>query len=279
MRFERFPGRGPATVGFAIFALLVAGQLNFLLLGKSRQQTFASAHEACHALFHAVQNNDEQAVLDILGAGKEIVRSDDEEQEKLERELFIQKYQEMHRLVREPDGTTVLYIGAENWPFPVPLISKNGAWSFDSKTGMKEVLFRRVGENEVTAIQVCHALILAAKQDKTNPQADDSVSQYAQGFISTEGGEASSPLPFHGYYFRILRSNAPAGANTDTSSGRMSGGFAVVAYPAEYRSSGVTTFIVNQDNVVYQKDLGPNTAKRAKAMTSYNPDSTWHAAE
>src|SRR5207302_7990831 len=194
------------------------------------------------ALFAAVQRHDERAVTEILGAGTELVSSDDKVQDTLDREQFVQKYQEMHRLVQEPRGVTALYIGAENWPFPIPLVSRNGAWRFDSYDGANDIRFRRIGENEVTAIGICHALVAR----ETNPGAN-------------------RPVPFHGYYFRTLSKSA--------------GGFAAIAYPALYRSSGVMTFIVNQEDVVYEKDLGPNTAKAASAMTTAHLDATWTPAE
>jgi len=291
MRFEKFLGRGiAATVAFTTFVLLVVGCSRWCLAQQSRPKTFSSAEEASRSLFVAVQNHDEQAVEAILGAEKEVAWSGDESVDNLERERFSQKYQEMHRLIQEPDGTTVLYIGAENWPFPFPLLSKNGAWYFDSGAGRQEVLFRHIGKNEVTAIQTCSALVLAEKQSKTKPDADDPVSQYAQSFVSTglnAGHDVATTqdkdsAPFHGYYFRLLTrqgKNAPGGAKSYISNGKMIGGCAFIAYPAEYRSSGVITFIVNQDGVVYEKDLGPNTAKLAKAMTTYNPDRTWHEAK
>jgi hypothetical protein len=166
-------------------------------------------------------------------------------------------------------------------------VSAGGVWYFDSAAGAEEVLFRRIGENEAAAIYVCDALVLAKRQHKTRPDGDDSVGQYpteARSVIRalatgarSSGSVAQNKAPpsFHGYYFRALaRQGKTAPANAKTSSG-----FAFIAYPIEYRSSGVMTFIVNQDDVVYERDLGPNTAKLAKAMTEYNPDSTWNAAE
>jgi hypothetical protein len=291
MRFEKFMDRRlGATVAFITFALLVAGCAPWCLAQQPRPKTFSSCEEASRALLVAVQNQDQQALTEILGAGRESVLSGDEVQDQLDRDLFIQKYQQMHRLVREPDRTTVLYIGAENWPFPFPLVSENSAWYFEPEAGRQEVLFRRIGENEVTAIQTCSALVLAAKQPQTKPDADDPVSRYAQSLVRT-GRDASNPVPasrdkdsdpFHGYYFRRLTrqgKNAPGGVKNYNSNTEKTGGFAFVAYPVEYRSSGVTTFIINQDGVVYEKDLGPNTAKLAKAMTAYHPDRTWHAAK
>src|SRR2546427_5111808 len=266
-----------------VFALLVGGYPHFCVAQKSGAKTFPSAAEASQALFLAVQNEDEKAVEEILGVRSELVSCGDEAEDKLERERFVEKYQQMHRLVWEPDQTTVLYIGAENWPFPVPLVSSNGAWHFDSQLGMDEVLFRRIGENETTAIQTSHALVQAEKQTGTKLGDDDPINQYASNFVHAENGgtatQNNNPGPFHGYYFRILTRQGKGGAKHYISDGKMTGGFAFVAYPVEYRSSGVLTFIVDQNNVVYEKELGPHTQKVAKAMTGYNPGSSWHAAE
>src|SRR5229473_7077886 len=152
------------------FALLIAGYSQMSLAQKSGPETFSSPGKATSALFQAVQNGDEEAVERILGAGKEVTSSNDEIEDKLERERFSQKYQEMHRLVREPDGSTVLYIGAENWPFPIPLVSKNGVWYFDSDTGVQEILFRTIGENETAAIQVCHVLAKAKAKERSETE-------------------------------------------------------------------------------------------------------------
>ena len=262
-------------------ALLVVGYSQFSLAQKSGPETFSSPWKASNALFQAVQNSDEEAVERILGAGKEVTSSSDEIEDKLERERFSQKYQEMHRLVREPDGSTVLYIGAENWPFPIPLVSKNGAWYFDSDTGTLEILFRTVGENETTAIQVCHALAKAKDVNETETTGDDSIRKYVQILVS--GGTASAvstardiqkeSSPFHGYYFRVVTSSRVGGTG-----GKKTGAVALVAYPAEYRSSGVMTFIVTKNGTVYEKDLGSKTTTVAKKLER-GPDSSWHPAE
>jgi hypothetical protein len=280
-----FGQRIARAVVFTAFAVVIGGYAQLCVAQKSGAKTFPSAAEASQALFLAVQNEDEKAAEEILGAGSELVSCGDEVEDKLERKHFVEKYQQMHRLVREPDETTVLYIGAENWPFPVPLVSSNGAWHFDSQLGMDEVLFRRIGENETTAIQTSHALVQAEKQAGTRQEGDDPISRYASNFVGAEnGGPATqdNPGPFHGYNFRILTrqgKNVPGEAKGYISDGKMTGGFAFVAYPVDYRSSGVLTFIVDQNNVVYEKDLGPNTEKVAKAMTRFNPGSSWHAAE
>src|SRR6266403_3354164 len=170
-------------------AVLVVGYSQFSLAQQSGPETFSSPWKASSALFQAVQNSDEEAVERILGAGKEVTSSGDDAEDKLERERFSQKYQEMHRLVRGPDGSTVLYIGAENWPFPIPLVSKNGTWFFDSDSGMQEIMFRTVGENESAAIQVCHALAKPEERSDTEITGDDSIRKYVQSLVS--GGTAS----------------------------------------------------------------------------------------
>ena len=255
----------------AAIALFVGGS-QLSRAQKTEPKTFSSPGEASNALFQAVQNGDEEAVERILGASKEVTSSSDETEDKLERERFSQKYQEMHRLVREPDGSTVLYIGAENWPFPIPLVSKNGAWFFDSDTGTQEILFRTVGENETTAIQVCHAVA------KTETPRDDSIRKYVQSLVS--GGTASAvstakdlekeSSPFHGYYFRVVTNSARGGKKT--------GDVALVAYPAEYRSSGVMTFMVTRNGTVYEKDLGSKTTTVARKLER-GPNSSWQIAQ
>jgi len=261
-------------------------------------------------LVTAAQNNDEKAMLEILGpAEKQIVSSGDETEDAESRANFVQKYQEMHRLVKEPDGTVVLYIGAANWPTPIPLVNKGNSWYFDTEAGKKEILYRRVGRNEMSAIRVCQELVAAEKEYRSERQI-----AYAQKIFSDEGqhnglywkvaeGEPQSPIgplvawavaeanaksrgepptPYRGYYYHILTrqgKNGPGGAKSYVVNGKMTAGFAFVAYPAEYRSSGVMTFIVSEDGVVYQKDLGRKTEVLAKAMKEYNPDSTWQKAE
>src|SRR5213080_866791 len=217
-------------VALAVSALLTLGYARLSFGQKSEPKTFSSPAEASNALFQAVKNADEQALEAILGAGKEVTSSSDEVEDTLERERFSQKYQEMHRLVREPDGTTVLYIGAENWPFPIPLVSKNGRWYFDPETGTQEILFRRVGENETTAIQVCRALLTAEKQPETKATSDDPIDQYAQKLLSavtvtagTTTRATSQQQLFSGYYFRILQGQSAKTAAASTAS-RASGG-------------------------------------------------------
>ncbi len=229
-------------------------------------------------------------------------------------EDFIRRYEQMHRVVMEPDQTVTLYIGADNWPMPIPVVkNSNGAWYFDTETGMKEILYRRIGRNENDAIEVLYTLVDAQHDYASETHDGDKTKHYAMKFISTEGkqdglywktsdNETPSPIgpllvvasgegyamkqgqqaPFHGYYFRILTRQGPAakgGARDYVVNGQLTRGFAFVAYPAEYRNSGVMSFIVNQDGVVYEKDLGQDTEKLAAAMSEYNPDKTWAPAD
>ncbi|HVR27692.1 MAG TPA: DUF2950 family protein [Candidatus Polarisedimenticolia bacterium] len=287
MKLEGFKVRLAWMFASTVLLLLMVGVLLVAVgyVGSSFAQgvqpkTFSSPAEASSALFQAAQKEDEPALEAILGAGKEVTSSSDDVEDKLERERFSQKYQEMHRLVREPDGSTVLYIGAENWPFPIPLVSKNGAWYFDSKTGMQEIKFRRVGENEVTAIQVCNAFVMAKKQGETKAAGeDDSISQYVQGLLSAgaTNGDSNESSPFHGYYYRIVTGNSAPASDSDVAGGTKRDGLVLIAYPADYRSSGVKTFIVSRDNLVYEKDLGPKTATVAPSIRARS--SSWHAAD
>jgi len=274
------------------------------------QKTFSSAEEASKALVAAAQSNDEKAMLEILGPeGKEIVSSGDEIEDAQNRANFVHKYQQMHRLVKEPNGTTMLYIGAENWPAPIPLVSKGNSWYFDTEAGKKEILYRRIGRNEISTIRVCEELVAAQKEYYSTQH-----NEYAQKIFSDEGqhnglywkagdgepqspigplvasavaegyvkGRAGPPTPYHGYLYHVLNSqgkSAPAGAKSYIVNGKMTEGFAFVAYPAEYRSSGVMTFIVGVDGVVYQKDLGKRTEALAKPMKEYNPGPGWQKAE
>jgi hypothetical protein len=269
-----------STVVFLLLVgllLLVVGLAGSSLAGSSFAQdsqlkTFSSPTEASDALFQAAQKEDEPGLEAILGAGKQVTSSSDEVEDKLEREQFSQKYQEMHRLVQEPDGTTVLYIGAENWPFPIPLVSKNGEWYFDSKTGAQEILFRRIGENEAVAIQVCEEFALTKKDQEPKPPSYDPITQFAQDLVSADAtndaanANRNSSAPFHGYYFRIVDGNSAAASSRNASGGGKKTHLVLVAYPAEYRSSGVKTFIITRHDIVDEKDLGPNTTTVAPGI-------------
>jgi hypothetical protein len=278
---------GPNRVAaLSVLALLVAGISQLSFAQKSGSETFSSPWKASSALFQAVQNSDEEALERILGAGKEVTSSSDEIEDKLERERFSEKYQEMHRLVREPDGSTVLYIGAENWPFPIPLVSKDGVWFFDSDTGTQEILFRRIGENETTAIEVCEEFALAKKEGdakavrNAKASSQDPITRFAEGLVmagtlnavnNTRPTADKESYLFHGYYFQQVTDDSAAGNNR--------GGVVVLAaYPADYRSSGVKTFMVTKSGIVYEKDLGSTRTILAKDFKR-GPDSSWRVAE
>jgi hypothetical protein len=301
----------PGLLKIAVLAtLLLACFLTDSAAQQRGQKTFSSPEEASTGVVAALQNNDEKAMLEILGPdAKQIVSSGDPIEDAESHANFVRKYQEMHRFFREPDGSVTLYIGAENWPTPIPLVMKGNVWFFDTEAGKREVLFRRIGRNEYSAIRVCQELLAAQKEYYAMQH-----NEYAKQIFSDEGqhnglywtvsdSEPQSPIgplvasavaegyvkgkdapstPYRGYFFHSLArqgKDAPGGSKSYIVEGRMTEGFAFVAYPAEYRSSGVMTFIVNQDGVVYQKDLGKKTEALGKAMKEYNPDSSWHKAE
>lgn len=296
-----------ATVLFLLSAVCSAQQGN--------EKTFSSPGDAVLALYNAVKSNDSQALSSILGSNSgPIIHTGDDVADKKMGTDFIRRYEQMHRVVMEPDQTVTLYIGADNWPIPIPLVKNDkGAWYFDTEAGKQEILYRRVGRNENDAIDVLHTLVDAQHDYASVTHDGDKTKHYAMKFISDEGkqnglywktndNENPSPVgpllvsssnegyvlkqgqqaPFHGYYFRILTKQGAAakgGARDYVVSGQLTRGFAFVAYPAEYRNSGVMTFIVNQDGVVYEKDLGSDTTKLAAEMFTYNPDSTWRPAD
>lgn len=306
-------------MSFARFSALV---LLGLFLGSSfmpalaqqpGQRTFTSREEASRALFAALQAQDEQSPLSILGpGGKDVLSSGDSAEDSDARVGFVVKYQEMHRFVTEPNGTVTLVIGAENWPFPIPLVNHHGSWYFDTDAGKGEILFRRIGRNELAAMDACRDLVEAQKQYFARAPGDQP-RQFARKLVSDEGqhnglywhgadDEFDSPInpliayarqnlptdqvgehvPFNGYMFRVLTGqgrHAPGGAKNYIVGGKMSAGFAFVAYPVDYRSSGVMTFIVDQSGGIYEKDLGPKTTKLAQAMTTFDPDSSWVKVE
>lgn len=304
-----------ATAILAIMAatMLLSSSLSFAQ--QSNEKTFASPGAAALALYNAAKNHDDQAASAIFGSNaNDILHTGDEVADKNMAAAFVTHYDKMHRVVLESDGDATLYIGAENWPFPIP-IAKNssGAWYFDTEAGKKEILYRRIGRNENDAIDILHSLADAQLDYASQPHDGGAAGQYAMKFISDDGkqnglywktteseqpspigpllvtaaGEGyamkqGQPTPYHGYYYRMLTKQGAAakgGAKDYVVNGQMTKGFAFVAYPAEYRNSGVMTFIVNQDGVVYEKDLGTDTAKIAAAMTDYNPDKTWNKVD
>lgn len=277
------------------------------------QLTFATPQAAADALTKATGDYDVASLLQIFGAdGKDFVESADEVQSKNRAQSFAELAKaktEVKLDVSDPNVARIV-VGDQDWPFPVPLVKKNGKWIFDSKAGRKEILYRRIGANELDAIQVCRGYVEAQKEYAQTVHDDSGVNQYAQKIISTPGrqdglywrnadgtsdgpigeavakaieeGYSSKSEPYHGYYFKILKGQGPAapnGAIDYVIQGVMIGGFALIAAPAEYRVTGVKTFIVNQDGIVYQKDLGPNTLELAKQIDVYNPDKTWQVTD
>ena len=312
---KQFPAvRCVTLLGLMILvALFVSFTVPHAAAQQATQRTFDSPGNAVAAMFDAAKTGDMNALMQIFGPeSKELLASGDPVADKDTRELVVKKYEEMHRLVTEPNKSVTLYIGAENWPFPIPIVEKNKVWFFDTAKGKQEVLFRRIGRNETFTIGTLRSLADAQNEYAGTTHDHDSTKQYAQKILSDEGkhnglywktspGEPASPIgpliaqatregyekgatavPFHGYYYRILTSqgkDAHGGAMSYMTNGKLTKGFAFIAFPAEYRNSGVVTFIVSKDGQVYEKDLGTNTANIAPGITDFNPDKTWSVAE
>lgn len=278
-------------------------------------QQFDSADAAIEALVSAARGGDKEKLLEILGPeGQDVVSSGDEVADKNAREGFMEAYDKAHKLETEGDDFAVLLLGEDDWPFPIPVVkTEDGKWEFDTEGGMEEILIRRIGRNELSAIEAARGYIkaqedyLALNPDGKTPPA------YAQRIMSspgqkdglywpTEEGAADSPLskkfaeiieegykpdgvnpiPYHGYYFRILKSQgegAEGGARDYVEDGRMTGGYALIAFPAEYNNSGIMTFIVNQDSHVLEKDLGEDTVEIAGKIDTFAPDDSWEPAQ
>jgi hypothetical protein len=277
---------------------------------QPQQKTFGTPQQAADAMILAVKNNDVTALLEIFGpAGKDFVSTGDDVQDKNSRASFAALAQEKMHVEIDPHNPNraTLSVGNEDWPTPVPIVKQGGKWHFDSQAGRTEILDRRIGENELDVISICRGYAEAQKDYAEQIHDNSGVNQYAQRIISTPGkqdglawknpdgswggpvGEAvakalaegytNKSQPYHGYHFKTLKGQGPAaplGQLDYVVNGVMIGGFALVAWPAEYRVTGVQTFIVSYDGMVYQKDLGPDTAKIAAAMERYNPDKTWH---
>lgn len=274
------------------------------------ERTFDSAAAAGDALFEATLRNDEAAMDAVLGPdAKDLVSSGDATADQNARDNFVAKYRQMHRIGLDRERRTVLYIGAENWPFPIPLVEHDNQWEFDTASGRQEILFRRIGRNEASAIQICEELAAAQEEYFAKSHDGGAPREYAQHFVSspgkhdglfwaTTGDEAESPIgpllafatseatskeahngptPFHGYYFRLLKAQgaaAPGGARSFIVDGKMTRGFAFLAYPAEYQSSGVMSFLIGPDRIVRQRNLGPDP-EVAKEITDFDPDKGW----
>ena len=313
MRQKKLPYKTKLSDVLRIAALVTPLLASFAVGSVAQQQgqkTFSSPEEASKTLVAALQNNDEKGVLEILGTdARHIVSSGDPTEDAESHATFVRKYEEMHRFFKEPDGSVTLYIGAENWPTPIPLAMKGNLWFFDTEAGKREILFRRIGRNEYSAIRICQELVAAQneyyamqhneyarqiysdegqhnglywKVSEGEPQSPIGplvASAVAEGYVK---GDGTPPSPYRGYFFHALMrqgKHALSGAKNYIVNGKMTEGFAFVAYPAEYRSSGVMTFIVNEDGTVYQKDLGKKTEALGKAMQEFNPDSSWSKAE
>jgi len=274
-------------------------------------KTFPSAQAAAEALLGAVTNEDAEAAMAILGPeGKELVYSGDPTADRDTRKMFVEAAKQQTILAPLSDTVVFLQVGPDAWPFPIPIVKGAKGWSFDTKAGKEELLSRRIGRNELRAIALSRGFV-TAELDYARTSAAGGPGPYAQRLISSDGardglywpakdGEPQSPLgplaaeaaregyaaptadagprPFHGYYFKILTAqgeHAPGGARSYLVDGKMTGGFALVAWPAEYRASGIMTFVVNQNGIVFEKDLGAKTAEIASSMKEYDPDASW----
>jgi len=281
------------------------------------EQPFSSPEAAVNALKAAVETQDTNSLRAIFGPTAHDLVSADVVEAAEERELFMRRCREKINLVTESATKQALQLGADGWPFPIPLVSQNGQWRFDTEAGKEEICNRRIGANELGAIQVCHAYVQAQREYASVDRVGDEVLAYAQHLRSAPGardglywsrrtGDELSPLgplvaqarvegyrkqtkiltedqtPYHGYYFKILTrqgKHAPGGRYSYIINGHMVAGFALVAWPAEWNNTGMMTFLVNQRGKVYQKNLGPKTSSMAKAMNAYDPDRTWTAAK
>jgi hypothetical protein len=283
---------------------------------KAKQKTFASPEEAAKALVDAMKAGDKAQLSAIFGPGAEsVISSGDEVVDKAERERFLKHYEEKNSLEKKGDDQVILQVGKDDWPLPIPIRKTGSTWSFDVKAGKEELLNRRIGRNELNVIDLLEAYVVAQREYAAKDRDGDGVYPYAQKFGSAPGkkdglyweakeGEEASPFgplaaraaregyakkaksdeksPYEGYYFNILKAqgkHAPGGAYDYVVKGNMILGFGLVAYPAKYGSSGIMTFIVNQEGVVYQKDLGRDTAKKAEGIKRYDPDPTWKKVE
>lgn len=255
------------------------------------QKSFATSKEAVEAFVHAVDSGNSAELQAILGAGSEsIISSGDPVADKAERDTFLARYAAKHSLVDEGDRTYTLNVGKDNWPLPIPLVDKSGKWYFDGAAGKQEIAFRRIGHNELSTIQVCKGIVSAQRDYVKTSHDGNPAGTYAMRIVSEPGkqnglywddpsGNAPSPAgamlaeasqegydtsgkptPYHGYYYRMLKNP---------------GGFAFLAYPAQYRSSGVMTFVVTQSGVIHQKDLGADTDAVAGKMSEYQIDKSW----
>jgi hypothetical protein len=294
------------AIGFTLAAALLHAA------PQSGQQTFATPREAAEALVAAAEHNDTAVLLMVLGAGsKDIVESGDPAEDKRGRAEFVERAHARMVVEAQPGNPdrAVLVVGMNDWPFPAPLSRQDGRWHFDAVRGRTEILARRIGRHELAAIEVCRGYVEAQMEYAARDRNADGTLQYAQKIVTPAGkkdglywerepdnlvpkafadaaaamfAEGKKPVPYHGYYFHILKAqgpDAPGGAMDYVVRGKMIGGFALVAYPAEYGVSGVQTFLVNHRGLVYEKDLGRATGTLARQIVRFNPDKTWKAVE
>ena len=306
-------GRRLAELAVLMFAILSISShaLSIAATKGSEPRIFRSPGSAAAALVEAARADDLKEMTAILGSdAKEIISSGDPVADNNAREEFTRRYDQMHRLAHDDQGRVILYVGAENWPLPIPIVKRGDGWAFDSAAGEEEMLYQRVGKNELFTIDVLEELADAQLEYADRERDASGVAQYAQTIFSSPGkkdglywptkeGEPESPIgpliadataegyqrdpsgrpaPFHGYYYKVLTgqgADAPGGASDYIEDGKMTRGFAFLAYPADYRASGVMTFMIDKAGVVVEKDLGPDTEKIAPTITTFNPDSSW----
>ena len=296
---------------FAFLAAIALAAAGPVAGAAATQKTFDTPEAAVKELVAAARADDPKALLAVLGPdAKGIISSGDAVADRASRERFVQAYDDANKLEPSGDAKAILAVGKDAWPMPIPIVKTSAGWRFDAKQGAEEILNRRIGRNELAVIQVAQAYVDAQREYYLRDPMQTKLLHYAQKFMSAKGkrdglyyptregeqpsplgqlfataqaegykpGTAAKPNPYHGYYYRILKAQGPdagGGAYDYVVRGNMIGGFALVAYPATYGNSGVMTFIVNQDGVVYQKNLGPDTAAIARKMTKFNPDATW----
>jgi len=271
------------------------------------QRTFATPQEAIQAIIDAADHNDAAALLQLFGPdGKDILESGDPVEDKESRAEFARSAHEKLQIEQDPANPdrVTFAVGEQDWPFPVPVVRKDGKWRLDPISGRLEILARRVGRNELNTMEICRGYVEAQVEYASEDRGRDGILKYAQSIASSpskqdglysEGApqnpvakafaaaaDATKPTPYHGYYFRVLKSQGPAatgGAFDYVVNGKMIGGFALVAWPAEYGVSGVQTFIIDHEGLLYGKDLGINTAALARQMARFNPDRSWRRVE
>ena len=298
------------TIGAGLLILSMTAQ--GWAAADEQQKTFSSPEAATQKVVDALRKDDRQELLAIFGKDAQgiLTGSGDPIEDKNSVEGFLKSYDQMHRFSRGPDDKLFLIVGAENWPMPIPLDKNSSGWYFDTAYGKQELIYRRIGRNERSTIGTLNAIVAGQHEYYEQTPANDASKQYARKILSDEGthnglywktasGEPDSPIgplvaqassegyrnqsmPLRGYYFKMLTkqgADAPGGAKDYLVDGKMTGGFAVIAYPAKYRSSGVMTFLVDADGNVLQKDLGPKTDELAKAMDAYNPDKSWELVQ